>query len=457
MLDRLRTGSILRLLVILAFFETAASAQMFDMPAGDYGPPPPSFGPTTRCFDLSQADRGSWLDIDPDGDGPDGVYDESLGLVVYRLESLIFPTPAVGTFTYTFKNHITNCPVVFLVRTNFDLPEGVTLTLDGEDTITFTPPEVNLPSNPGPGGFRGGHSGTSGLLNAGPGFGIGGGQISGEHWHPSSCVGGLNHQSLQARSDYIPTDCLALIGGSGGASSYNWSRSGGAGGGAILIAVGGTATINGLITARGGDGTLNAGNGSGGAVRFAANAFLGDGAISVLGGGYTAVCAGAVVGGTGQIRIETPDTFAFPATGITLFDDLPSITSPLLGSGTELKLWPDSMDPFIRIRSIAGVDISGETTTGSFQIPDIVLSGSPSLLVQIETRGIDPADVVLRVRATQKHSPGQTAASSGAWVSGVGEVYHVGTTGGFDQWELVLPQIPGGYTAYQAYAEYVTP
>lgn len=454
MFDRLRTGSILRLLLSFALLMTAASAQMFDMPSGAYGPPPPSFGPTTRCFDLSQADTGSWMVLDPDGDGPDGVYDPNLRLVVYRFESLVFPDPpGTETYTYTFKNHITNCPVVFLIENDFDLPMGVTLTLDGEDSIDIVSPEINLPSSPGPGGFRGGHSGTPGVHWAGPGLGIGGGELAGSHSFSCFCCG-VSDSSLQANSGYIPSSCIPLIGGSGGASTNALEQSGGAGGGAILIAVGGTANIDGLIAARGGRGEHNIGNGSGGAVRFAANAFSGTGQISVLGGEYSETCSGSTVGGPGQIRIETPDTFAFAATGITLFDDIPSIVPPTISSGMELKLWPEAADPFIRITSIGGQGL-GTTTTGSFTIPDVVLSGTPSLLVTIETRSIDPSTVFMYLRATQKHSPGQTSATSG--VRTFGPIDHFGTAGGFDQWEIVVPEIPGGYTAYQAYVEYQTP
>lgn len=453
MIHRSTYGLLMCIALVTTTLSSVATAQSFDLPAGPYGGTPASFNQPDGFFDLSQADTGSWMEIDPAGDGPDGVFDPDLRLVVYRFEDLIFPNPpGSATYTYTFKNHITNCPVVFLVEGDFELPEGVTLSLDGEDTLLFQGPLlVNQPALPGPGGFRGGHSATNGQLYAGPGLGVGGGQILGSH---GSCSGPSDF-TLQGSSDYIPSDCLPLIGGSGGASSGYQERTGGAGGGAILIAVGGTATVNGLISATGGRGAQNVGNGSGGAVRFAANSFVGSGSIDVLGGGFVyPACAGGVVGGRGQIRIETPDTFAYYMTDIVLTDDIPSVTNPVLGVGTELKLWPDAADPLIRIRSIADQDLLGQVTTGSFVAPDVVVAGIPSLVVNIETRGIDVGSVDMFLRATQKHSSGATAVQSGV---GAHQVFWQGTSGGFDQWEVVLPAIPNGYTAYQAYVVFTTP
>lgn len=79
--------------------------------------------------------------------------------------------------------------------------------------------------------------------------------------------------------------------------------SGGAGGGAILIACQNTITLNGTVRANGGSGRYWGSNnyssgGSGGGIRLVANTLSGTGIVQALaGGGYQS-------GGLGRIRIE---------------------------------------------------------------------------------------------------------------------------------------------------------
>ncbi|GAB2190512.1 hypothetical protein MAH1_21200 [Sessilibacter sp. MAH1] len=116
--------------------------------------------------------------------------------------------------------------------------------------------------------------------------------------------------SINAGSEYGSRALQPLLGGSGGGAGFLRTPSsrvvglaGGGGGGAMLLAVSGTLTLNGLITAVGGDGASDesivnistasgGGGGSGGGIRIVTSTLSGSGIINVSGG------IGGTIGGT---------------------------------------------------------------------------------------------------------------------------------------------------------------
>jgi hypothetical protein len=117
----------------------------------------------------------------------------------------------------------------------------------------------------------------------GPAAGLSGVQASGAGY------GGAGRNS---DSGVLGADCagsmLSPIGfGSGGGNDTNaGTPTGGAGGGSIVMSIGGALTINGSITAAGANHVSNeAGAGAGGSIRISADSITGTGSISVKGGG----------------------------------------------------------------------------------------------------------------------------------------------------------------------------
>lgn len=230
--------------------------------------------------------------------------------------------------TVKFIPNQLNTPAYILVSGNAQI-DGV-LNLNGVNGTSLGQDFEPLP----PGGFAGGqrvYPGATGSSNGlGPGGGRGGKLLSSVGcggYGASYAAAGL---TTNMRSDCIDTVNIAmaygseslqpLIGGSGGGGGSNISETeisgaGGSGGGALLLAVSGTLTLNGTITANGGSGeSYNhrdvgaGGGGSGGAVRIVATEFSGQGSINVLGGAggiSNATSYGyAAPGNFGRIRTE---------------------------------------------------------------------------------------------------------------------------------------------------------
>jgi hypothetical protein len=225
-----------------------------------------------------------------------------------------------------------------------------------------------------PAGFPGGLPlDNIGGTGQGPGGG-GGGQFispnhnnSGGHGGSYGSLGaaGRNNPNSSRGPVYGSNAMQPLLGGSGGGGTGIGSESrgyrGGGGGGAILIAVSKTLTLNGEISAKGGDGEPairepanttggpGAGGGSGGGVRLIATNFSGSGTINVIGGNpglgrrifssLTIVNGGA--GGAGRVRIEadafnysggvTPSVAVTAAPSPVFVADLPTISMTTIG------------------------------------------------------------------------------------------------------------------------------
>jgi len=293
-----------------------------------------AFAPTQDVtIDLSAAPSGPW---DLTSGAGAGVYDAAQWAVVFRYTSVDVPEDV----TVTFANHPSCAPVIWLVTGDVTISGAVSLNGSKghgrDDTPTF--------SLPGPGGFRGGRGVRTNTPRS-AGFGPGGGSVVADQVSDGSygTLGESNPTQTYGNPGVFP-----LIGGSGGAGDANINATrygGGAGGGAILIASEGTITVNGAITANGGeigggDFRTTAGNGSGGAIRLVADTVTGSGTLSALGASLQ------TTGGAGRIRVEAdnvtlsdfgspPYTVGTPGENPRIFrtagDGIPSIAAVTLG------------------------------------------------------------------------------------------------------------------------------
>jgi len=118
--------------------------------------------------------------------------------------------------------------------------------------------------------------------------------------------GGGRSAHVEAGGPYGDIIAPTEIGSGGGNGVY---ATGGFGGGAIRLDVGGTLTVDGVLTAAGNNGGTYSGGGSGGSIHLTVDTLAGTGAISVNGGlSGQATYSGS--GGGGRIAIEyTTDAF----------------------------------------------------------------------------------------------------------------------------------------------------
>jgi hypothetical protein len=293
-----------------------------------------------------------------------------------------------------------------------DMTIDGTINLNGENGGPFN---NGSPGIGGPGGFNGGRGGLYSYTGAsqggdgqGPGAGkgapngtsrSGGGGSFGSSGNNGTAING---QGL-AGVTYGNVTLLPLIGGSGGggatggqsSSNFNSGPGGGGGGGAILIAVTGTVTINGTITARGGSaGTTSisgqAGSGSGGAIRIIATTIAGEGAITAQ------TNNAGIDGGHGRIRLEAENMFRASAT-------IPNYTF----SSPSIVLIPNL--PVLRISSVDGIN-SPAVPTGN---RDIELPGITSNPVTVEfvTTNV-PLGTIISLTAAPERGTAVTANST---------------------------------------------
>lgn len=275
--------------------------------------------------------------------------------------------------TVEFLKNDANSPVVWLATGNVNIVGSV--NLDGKNGGTQT----NAGDAPGPlggpGGFRGGVGGVrldiSGSHLAQPGAGPGGG------------TGGVS--SGQDGGDAVYAGFYGnplvdpLIGGSGGGGEASSTTvngdNGGGGGGAILIASSLDITVNGSITAKGGEGNFaQGGHGSGGAIVLVADRLLGVGTLDSSG-----------AGGDGRVRLEG---FERPlAEG--------SITVPVVGfpfAGRDF-----TNPPSLLITSVDGGGVPA-APLGDFNTPDVSVSAVAPINVVVTAQNIpDGEEVELRV------------------------------------------------------------
>lgn len=190
---------------------------------------------------------------------------------------------------------------------------------------------------------------------------------------------------------------MPLIGGSGGNGGLPSTTTsltclngcngggGGGGGGAILIASSGTITINGTITANGGNGGNGfnqGGPGSGGGIRLIVNSISGTGTISAIGGAVNRLGYSA---GNGRIRLES-NTLSFSGT----FTGSLTVSTPGIVNFSSI--------PTISITSIGGISVPA-AAQGLFVSPDITLPSSTnpnSITVNLSASNV-PVGTIVRV------------------------------------------------------------
>jgi hypothetical protein len=147
---------------------------------------------------------------------------------------------------------------------------------------------------------------------SGPSSGIGAGATT-----SGSNKGGGGHGGFGAANpsgyggayDSIQSPGIAGSGGGNGSGSSITPR-GGAGGGALRLAVNGTLAVNGRVSANGKNGDVNSGGGSGGSLWITAGTLAGSGTISANGGSGNGLGGG---GGGGRIALGyTTSAFTGP-------------------------------------------------------------------------------------------------------------------------------------------------
>ncbi len=113
-------------------------------------------------------------------------------------------------------------------------------------------------------------------------------------------IGGAGYRGTPGPT-YGSVDTPARLGSGGSGNSAGF------GGGALILEVDGILTVDGTLSAHGGDGGLDTGGGSGGSVWLQAQTISGEGIIGADGGNGTG--SGRAGGGGGRIAMDTPTNF----------------------------------------------------------------------------------------------------------------------------------------------------
>jgi hypothetical protein len=353
---------------------------------------------SNTVIDLSQAVSGTWSSAS----SGHGIYDPNQWAIVLKYASVTIANGA----TVTFVNHYANPPVIWLVQGNVTI--NGTVSVNGNNGVN-TSPGAFLLTTPGPGGFRGGAANSA--IGYGDGLGPGGGVASAYY--------GAAYGSYQ--SSYGNPQILPLIGGSGGSyiDRCNPGGSGGAGAGAILIAAGGTITVNGQITATPGTGTDNgcfADAGAGGAIRLVANQIAGSGTITATPQGRTRMEANSM---SQQLTI-TPN-------------------AALVSPGPTPIIFPPTSAPSVSIVSVGGQPAPSDPAANVTSSPDIGIQTNSPVTVVLQTVNF-PTSGSVTVRVVPVYGPSSTLTATLA----SGNVNSA-------TWQLTS-QIPLGYCVLQAHA-----
>lgn len=329
---------------------TSAFAQLIIPSDGSDG----AFSPSANIeVDLSQAVTGTWSDNNSANAGK-GIYDAEKWAIVFKHSSVNIPAGV----TVTFKNHSSYAPVVWLVQGSVNIAG----TIDINGHIGATGTGALTPTEPGPGGFRGGPLGPAG---AGDGLGIGGG----------------NYASYSL--SYGNPQILPLIGGSGSRAGNGYAGVSGAG--AILIAAANGIQINGTISATGGNFGYDR-SGSGGAVKIIANQVTGSGTLN----------AGSISGPNqfGRIRIETN------ALAPTIFTNPSTIA---VAPGTTPTIFQSANSPVVKIVSVDGLPAPADPTAPLVSSADIAIQKNTPVTVVLKTYNFATAGAVVALRIANKY------------------------------------------------------
>jgi hypothetical protein len=316
---------------------------------------------SNTVIDLSQAVTGTWSDDNTANSGK-GVYDPNKWAVVFKYQSVNIATNA----TVTFANHPAHAPVVWLVQSNVSV--SGTLLLDGQVGSGSYPTYLS-PTEPGPGGFRGA---ATGPLGNGSGFGPTQG-----YSYTRSIDGNLTGYASYA-SAYGNPQIMPLIGGEG--TSADSGRSGEGGSGAILVVSSGLVSVNGQISANGGNYAFNdygwtSLQGAGGAIKIIANQVSGQGKLSALPDGRIRVEANNI----SSTLVINPSTVAIP----------PGM-SPLI--------WPPASNPTVKVVSVNGQASPSDPVATVLNSSDLNIQTNNPVDILLQTQNFPPNGAVsLRV------------------------------------------------------------
>lgn len=374
--------SVCLLLITALAFVSTANAQSQSFSSGSTG--------ADGALDFSGLPSGTVVVFDPKKFNPPL---NPAGDNIFNFTTIDIP----AGITVWLSGRILNGPVWWLATG--DVTINGTIDLNGEDGAAPAAILANRTrAMPGAGGFSGGVGGktdgsaSSPIAQAGDGPGGGeGGALNDACQNPNSLGRG---GSFTGNSFLVP-----LVGGSGagggnfGAAPGSLSRQiygsgGGAGGGAILIASSTSITVNGTITANGGNGGIasnfcnsgQGGGGSGGAIRLMAPATNGRGNLSAL-AGHGSIFGGAATNGT--IRLEAfIDNFQGSFNG-----------TPFTQASPFSTFLPSIGPPSIAIISINGVNIA-QPPSGNITTPDVSIDTTSPVQVTIQARLIPPGTVI---------------------------------------------------------------
>jgi len=362
--SRLPMGGLVAAVATLALSTAAVQAAMNVPSDGSDGALSPA---SSVEIDLSQAVTGQWDDNNAANAGK-GVYDPEKWAVVFKYSSVSIPAGV----TVTFKNRSPNAPVVWLVQGSVTI--AGTVDVSGKPA---TGPAGSVTEG-GPGGFRGGAA-TLASEPGSAGFGPGGGPF-GEN------RAGAYGEMVNSRSGtpYGSATLTPLIGGSGSTAFHFAVLDGGSGGGAILIATGGTLTLSGTLRANGGLGKSQALPGSGGGVRLIADTL----------NAATSALVQATGSGNGRIRIEmNHGSFAGVSAPAASFS-LPGATP---------VLWPTATQPSLKVTRVGDIVPPADPAARlDFPNQDVSLPGATPTIVTLQASNV-PLDWKVYVRVVRRN------------------------------------------------------
>lgn len=199
-----------------------------------------------------------------------------------------------GQVTHASNSSARSFIVNLSVTGDFDLQSGATIAVAGKGYAGGT-----SSNGSGPGAGRGA-TGYCDSTGGGAGHGGDGGAATTRNQSP----GGAGYDSV-----LDPTD-LGSGGGASGDPGCGGGPAGGSGGGAVLLSVGNTATLNGLISADGANGGVGAGGGSGGTINIKAGTLAGNGALLANGGSSGGGGGGGAGGGRIALTASAANSFS---------------------------------------------------------------------------------------------------------------------------------------------------
>lgn len=205
-----------------------------------------------------------------------------------------------GAITHLANSSARSFVVNLSVTGDFDLQAGATIAAAGKGYAGGT-----SSNGSGPGAGRGA-TGFCDSTGGGAGHGGAGGAATTRNLSP----GGGSYDALLDPSD------LGSGGGAAGDPGCGGGPAGGSGGGAVILTVGNTATLNGLVTADGANGGVGAGGGSGGTINIKAGTLAGSGGLQANGGSSGGGGGGGAGAGLIALSASASNSFNGPVSAV---------------------------------------------------------------------------------------------------------------------------------------------